>query len=545
MAIISTMTDNRRKRPISDGGDGGGGSTAQPVRKRDVHYSELASGDQLASISVVANAKSPEEVASYVEHSVQMLKGSRLDEFHQPVYISPIAKANLQAKDEDLFSLMDSVLGFLDSDRQVLLGDSGAGKSTFDRYLEHHLWINYNKDDPIPLFINLPTIDRPDQDIVAKQLRIHDFSDDEIQEIKQNRQLILICDGYNESQLTANLHKANRLNQKDQWRAKVIISCRTQYLGPVYLDRFVPNLRIATPKPTLVEDYVARYVPLERRPWVTEDYMLMLTTIPNLMELVKNPFLLTLTLEALPGVTKDKKELSNIQITRVQLYDHFVNEWLGVNMRRLRDNTLNDDEREMLEHTIEKGFTSLGVDYPKRLALAIFDRHDGNPLVQYIHLDHKNSWKAEFFGPQPEARFLRESSPLARTGSLYRFIHRSMLEYFFSRTVFDPSIHGEVAEFDAQSRSKSSIVHPLDSNGPLFTRSLLAEPSVIQFLCERMKLNPGFLQQLHSIVYQSKTETNVAIAAANAITILVRAEVRFNGADLRDVRIAGADLSGG
>lgn len=60
-----------------------------------------------------------------------------------------------------------------------------------------------------------------------------------------------------------------------------------------------------------------------------------LTTIPNLLDLVKNLFLLTLSLEALSGVTEGEDDLSTIKITRVQLYDTFVRHWLAVNSRRL------------------------------------------------------------------------------------------------------------------------------------------------------------------------------------------------------------------
>ncbi|KAG0214858.1 hypothetical protein BGX33_001754 [Mortierella sp. NVP41] len=40
-----------------------------------------------------------------------------------------------------------------------------------------------------------------------------------------------------------------------------------------------------------IENYVERYVPLEPRTWKKMDYMDKLKTIPNLMDLVKNPFL--------------------------------------------------------------------------------------------------------------------------------------------------------------------------------------------------------------------------------------------------------------
>jgi WD40 repeat protein len=75
--------------------------------------------------------------------------------------------------------------------------------------------------------------------------------------------------------------------------------------------------------------------------------------------------------------------------------------------------------------------------------------------------------------------------------------------------------------------------------------NLLSEPSIIQFLCDRVKSNPDFEQQLRAIIDLSKVDACAAIAAANAITILVRADVSFNGAVLQGVKISGADLSEG
>ncbi|KAK3811267.1 MAG: hypothetical protein J3Q66DRAFT_404649 [Benniella sp.] len=110
----------------------------------------------------------------------------------------PDAKASLKAPDDTHFPLMQSVKEFLeDGQHQVflLLGDSGAGKSTFTKALECALWDDYKKKD----------------------------------ELKDHRKLILICDGYDESQQTKNLYTANRLNQSDEWQAKMVISCRSEY----------------------------------------------------------------------------------------------------------------------------------------------------------------------------------------------------------------------------------------------------------------------------------------------------------------------------
>ncbi|KAF9125221.1 hypothetical protein BG015_004937, partial [Linnemannia schmuckeri] len=85
----------------------------------------------------------------------------------------------------------------------------------------------------------------------------------------------------------------------------------------------------------------------------------------------------------------------------------------------------------------------------------------------------------------------------------------------------------------------------LDADAPLFQRNLRSEPSIIQFLYDRVKSNPDFEQQLRAVIEQSKTDAGATTGAANAITILVQAGVSFNGADLRVTKIPGADLSEG
>jgi hypothetical protein len=80
---------------------------------------------------------------------------------------------------------------------------------------------------------------------------------------------------------------------------------------------------------------------------------------------------------------------------------------------------------------------------------------------------------------------------------------------------------------------------------PLNQRDIVFEPSIIDFLGERARMNSQFTDQLHAIINLSKTDQTVSQAAVNAITILVQAGVQFNSADLRRIRIAGADLSGG
>ncbi|KAF9157006.1 hypothetical protein BG015_008509 [Linnemannia schmuckeri] len=296
-----------------------------------------------------------------VDYDLYRLRMQRLQEARLSIYIPPIAKANLQAKDDDLFPLMDKVQEFLASDRQVMLilGDSGSGKSTFNTHLESELLQAYKSGKPIPLFINLPAIDLPDQVMIAQQLKYHNFDDDQIREMKLHQRFILICDGCDKSQQLINLHRTNMLNQTGQWNVKMIISCRSQYLGQITAagSCLKAEVVIAPFSKGQIESYVDQYVPLEPRTWTTHDYMDKLTTIPNLMDLVKNPFLFTLALEALPDSIKGRHDLSTIKLTRVLLYKIFVVHWLEVNKRSLENNTLSVKDRATLEQLVKAGFT--------------------------------------------------------------------------------------------------------------------------------------------------------------------------------------------
>jgi predicted NACHT family NTPase len=233
-----------------------------------------------------------------VEGNIRQLRRQRLKERGNVVYIPPQAKASLQARDNTEFPLMEKVEEFLSSQQLVflLLGESGSGKSTFNRQLECHLWESYKKSTgTIPLFINLPAIDKPEHDMIAKQLRRREFTEPQIRELKLHRSFILICDGYDESQHTHNLYTSNQLNEPGEWKAKMVINCRSEYLGIDYRDRFQPGNRnqrsesssfqeaVITPFSwSQVNDYVDQYVAMHRPLWKADEYKKALDHIPSL-----------------------------------------------------------------------------------------------------------------------------------------------------------------------------------------------------------------------------------------------------------------------
>jgi len=514
-----------------------------------------------------------------VEGHIRQLRKQRLKDRGTSVYIAPQAKASLQAPDEARFPLMEKVDEFLANDQKMflLLGDSGAGKSTFNHELECQLWQSYKKAGVIPLHINLPAIDKPEHDMIAKQLRKFEFTEPQIRELKLHRKFTLICDGYDESQQTHNLYTSNRLNQTGEWNAKMVISCRSEYLGVDYRDRFQPGDRnhrseaqsfqeaVITPFSMIqVYDYITQYVSVYRPLWEAAEYKNTLDLIPSLKELVKNPFLMSLSLEVLPRMVDPGHDLSTTHITRTALYDQFIDHWLERGKKRLGEKNMSEQARSAFENLIDEGFTRNGIDYLKKLSVAIYKEQDGQPIVSYSRYKDENSWKGPFFSRDEEKQILREACPLKRNGNQHRFIHRSLLEYGVALAIFDPQDWKErMAPESLTTRQTSTgsvlssgeddnvdevsvvIGQELEFNSPLAWRSFIKDPSTLQFLEERVLQEPLFKQLLYDYIEQSKKDKKWSTAASNAITILIRAGYQFNHKDLRGIQIPNADLSYG
>ncbi|KAF9972023.1 hypothetical protein BGZ75_001630, partial [Mortierella antarctica] len=335
----------------------------------------------------------------------------------------------------------------------------------------------------------------------------------------------------------------------------MVISCRSEHLGHDYKDRFQPSMDAAMASGACsdqlqeavivpfskdqIHAYIHRHVADVRPPWRAKSYITALENIPNLMDLIKNPFLLRLSLDVLPGfVDVDRiQELSNANITRLGLYDRFVEHWLERGKKRVGGRDLSPQARAAFDAIVDEGFTANGIDFLKRLAAAIYKEQAGHPIVEYSRFKDEETWKARFFSREDESRLLREACPLVRSGNQYRFVHKSLLEHCFTSAVFDPQASSvspsgpsatrrgstsSMFSFDGQKAPKECdlITQQAVLETPLRWRSFVDEPSILQFLAERVQLEPSFKQQLLAMIEHSKTDKDGRIAAANAITIL-------------------------
>ncbi|GJJ67817.1 hypothetical protein EMPS_00163 [Entomortierella parvispora] len=520
-----------------------------------------------------------------VKADLRRMARRKASEKREASYIPPRAKDNLQASDDTAVDLAETVAGFLKSDRKVLLllGDSGVGKTTFNKFLELHLWSQYLvREGSIPLFISLSAIERPDTDLIPKQLRKLGFKENQIRGLR-DRHFILICDGYDESQQVRNLYTSNHFNQPDHWRAQMIISCRTEYLPTDYQGRFDPGDEGTEEGQSLFQQavvspfndiqiykYMEKYVDQNNLLWKLSDYLRVMEKIPSLQELVKNPYLLSIALEVLPRLADPGQDIEAEKITRVRIYDEFMALWLERGRKKFEeDKELSHEQKKAFQSLCNDGFVQSGMDFIRDLAVAIFEKQHGKTTVEYSKKIDKGYWKDRFFSLDGEVPILCNVCPLNRNGNQIQFIHRSILEYGLSLAIFNPALEQEGYEVEEQAPSlkrrgsiasrfsfevdeykedlKRNRTEDEDLDSPLFKRSYLKERSIIQLLVERVQQDTTgcFKQRLFGYITKSAEAEEYRTAAANAMTVLVRAGVCFSHENLKGIRIPGADLSFG
>ncbi|KAF8935334.1 hypothetical protein BGZ47_009984 [Haplosporangium gracile] len=216
-----------------------------------------------------------------------------------------------------------------------------------------------------------------------------------------------------------------------------------------------------------------------------------------------------------------------------------MDQWLQNNKLRLSDSTLPPNVQSAFDVLRNDDFTQQGLKHQKDLAAAMFQHQDGNPVVEYSHLREDQSWKAAFFSPDTQTTILREASPLTWPDNQFRFLRRLILEYLYSRVIPNPLDHNHqisCGELGAKETRESFGDHPMN------WKCIIGEPSTVQFLAKHVEMDDSFMALLFGAITYSKEDVRFVVAVANAIAILVKEGIRFNGMDLRGIRIPGADL---
>ncbi len=456
--------------------------------------------------------------------------------------------------DDTRFDLAEKIQAFLASDKRslLLLGAAGSGKSTLNRHVARDLWqaymqANQPEEQAIPVFIALSSLPQTSTNLVNTFFVQQGFTADQIKTLQAQYHFVLILDGFDEIE---NRHRDfYQDNQLAAWQhAKIIISSRPEYLGTGYQYKFHPageplalqEYRIAPFSPETIARYVEQYA--QHHPdasWSAQDYQTAFQE-PNLQALVSNPFLLKMAVSELPAL--QAAGLQGTPLTRLALYTQFVSNWAARSQQRMAHIQLNPKETEEFQRLETEGFDAHLMDFSQALAMQMYQA--GEVISRYRDMTSLSSssrrvqpdWRAHLLGNKAiDITLKRINAPLILQGGdqqgdkSARFLHKSLRDYFVARTLWE--------EFDEP--------HGLANDAWFNTLNLVDDPAILDFLSERVQQVASFKDQLLAVVARSKTDAGLKQAAANAMTVLVRARIPFSGTDLADIQIPGADLSYG
>lgn len=439
--------------------------------------------------------------------------------------------------------LQAMVSHFRKSNLRVLLlkGDPGAGKTLFCQRLAHSIWENYRPHSGvIPLYVSLPTLKNPTQELISEALEPFEMTSREI----KSRKLVLILDGLDELPLGSELLKMNRLLDYD---AQVIVACRTQARHSEKL--LTPttggfhSIEITPFSPSQIDEFIATSISLGGVRWKSvKRYRDEIDNIPGLNELITNPFILKIVIDVLPTIVEQqlKSSPSHPQtLTRFDLYQTFIDAWF--------ENECERNKTKFVELHKKWGITP---DNFKKEALKnciALANAFSNANKTYVPYSWSNAPEPiRKLLNDPRSAFLRSLSPLHTTVEGVSFIHKSLLDHFVSagtEELLDAFEKKRRAELEIK---EGKLEHTDDSSSQKFYESpfykTLLEPSIWQDQAEKARYDQNRQEELLDIVKKSKKDPQMAIAAANAISILNLAHVSFAGKDFRGIRVPGACL---
>ncbi len=461
-------------------------------------------------------------------------------------YISPKAKWNEQ--DENSFDVDKAVHDFLKPESTksslVIKGNSGGGKTTYMRYLYHQLWKARKPKDPIPLLLELgqciPAIN--DNKLIEKGLNdVHGIWTKEAYELQKQYKCILLLDGYDETGLKEALYTTQKL---DQWADKVIFTVRKEYqVDPSYFVPYKNNMpqKKLYQEMTLqpfdqgqIDHYLQKIAQLPNAEWKDwQKYRTTIDSIPDLKNMISNPFLLQMICDILPGIvanhTEKKQSIDTIKLLRANIYDEFTQQWFERNNYRLQQRKIDAINIKLYQQFAEK------------LASQMLQR--GEVVIKYTppvenlfedeahNLQQPDVWH-KFFDPNnKKIVHIREGMPLRKIGdNSWTFIHKTLLEYFGARHIFNQA--------SLPIQHNNNIHYNQDINEKL----LNDQPEIIRFLVDMVQQQDTFKEQLFAYIEASKKDPNIAIAAANSATILAMADIKLHDRNWQGIRIPGASL---
>lgn len=462
----------------------------------------------------------------------------------------------------------------------VVTGLSGSGKTLWGQQLVLSLWHSEFANTTIPLWIPLLSIRDPFQSLLRSYLIWlneeqcfgpgESLTDAEIAKILDTP-LLLVLDGYDELSTHVNLYTTNGFNSNPNIQA--IFTCRTE-AKPEYLNRFGANHSTFTVTEyrlnalrhdrthSQISEYIQKFVTYRAlaktsvssshegtasEAWNLETYLRHIQAIPELDELISNPFTLAIVVHELPMIVAEQSQEEAgpavIAQTRYKIYDIFLERWFARRADKLLKQSNSDTHQIIDTLTREsqgKALPKILRDYTQGLAIDMFKYHTND-----IHLPSASAvtttgatklWQAKWLDvlqsesiSDKQLRLLRQNSLLMPLGGHhYTFLHESLRTFFAAKHLFSGAL------VDAWIRC--------DKN--LNVSGLLEQSEEFSFLVDQVRQSKDFEQALWQVIDLSRSEPSVWRASANAISLLNAAGISFSGKDLSRIRIGGDERWG-
>lgn len=396
------------------------------------------------------------------------------------LYIPPCG-SNTQANNyvSDLNGIVND---FTESNKKVmlLLGEAGTGKSCFCEWLIQRKSEFYEPDQPIPLYVYLPTIAKAklQTELMEEALKKYGFTLDEIETLRLTQNFFVVFDAVDETGCRENLLVEN---QSEKWNARFLITCRPSYLTQEsnYQTMFIPvedqrplrsallEVYISPFLPNQIDQYISQFltvksdelrIKIRSNPDLSEEwlkgetYRYWIEKIPGMEDLTKNPFFLRLAMDGLPVVTvgflKMGEAQKGFEMTAKILHKVFIDQLLARQEARLVAQRKN----------IGRNYSKECLKYAEVLATKMYER--GLNVVHFVEestvdeifgvVDDKDKGKVKqksewaiFFSKKEGAQDkidtrirCMECGLLKKAGEdQWAFIHPSIRDYFAGKSI--------------------------------------------------------------------------------------------------------------
>jgi len=367
-------------------------------------------------------------------------------------FIRPDLKTDITYENKPALEHIGKWLGDSRGNLMVVLGDLGAGKSTLADFLAYDLAKSFREDPirlPAPVLIPLKDVRKENS---LESIVISHFSKRGLQGVDFRRfihlvrigRIILFFDAFDEmaDRVRWEVTQSNfrELRRAAEFNGKVILTCRTHYfkdrneqvtvigegpkLSEIETDLYRELRKQSRAEVVYLEEFddekILGYLSKARPNTVAEDWK-KIQEIHNLQELAHRPLLLDMIVKSLGHLDKGQ------QVNAANLYSVYTNIWV---------------EREE-----EKGrFLDKRIKLGLMLELAWTLWNEGAAAIHYRELLPflKKLAPDKTLGAGEEelldvARELQGASFLKRADDAgnFAFIHRSFMEFFLARKLFD------------------------------------------------------------------------------------------------------------